>query len=207
MNPWEQVDINIYEKHMKSNNVMQLQKLNDIMGNQLKYNKPFVGILGVAGGNGLNHIDTLITKKVYGIDINKEYLEICKSRYCELRDILETIHSDLSDDTIALPFTNLLICNLVIEYIGVKQFCKIIERNSDYIEVISCVIQKNNGDYFVSHTDEGKDLHKLEAVHHDIKEFALTKELIDLNFQCILREKYALPNSKEFIRLDYIKST
>lgn len=203
LNPWEQVDIDVYEKHMKSDNVKQLPMLNYIMEEQFKYSKPYVGILGVAGGNGLEHIDKTITKKVYGMDINEDYLKICESRYSKLGDTLETIHCNLSDDSLSLPFTNLLICNLIIEYIGVNQFSKIIKRNIDNVEIISCVIQKNNDNYFVSNSDEAKQLQALNTVHHNITELELNKALLDINFQCIRKEKYALPNSKEFIRLDF----
>ena len=37
-------------------------------------------ILGIAGGNGLEHVDKKKYTKVYGIDINKEYLTAAKKQ-------------------------------------------------------------------------------------------------------------------------------
>ena len=37
--------------------------------------------LGIAGGNGLEHIDNQITKTVFGIDINQDYLNTTYKRY------------------------------------------------------------------------------------------------------------------------------
>ncbi|MFW6306305.1 MAG: methyltransferase type 11, partial [Bacillota bacterium] len=75
-NPWKEIDLNTYENHMKSNDVFQLQTLNAITGEQLSdYNYSYIGILGIAGGNGLECIDKDKTSKVYGFDISKNYLE------------------------------------------------------------------------------------------------------------------------------------
>lgn len=58
-NPWTEISINNYEKHMSLESVYQLQALNGIMKEQFySYPVKSIMILGVAGGNGLDHIDT-----------------------------------------------------------------------------------------------------------------------------------------------------
>lgn len=90
---------------------------------QLKdYDNYYITILGIAGGNGLEHINCTKTKKVYGIDINKSYLKDCRKMYPNLNKILELIHYDLAADDVILPKSDVLICNLIIEYIGEKTF-------------------------------------------------------------------------------------
>lgn len=70
-NPWEKVSLKDYENHMKLSTVHKLQELNEIMKSQIyKYKVKTVAILGIAGGNGLEHIDISKIDKVYGIDIN-----------------------------------------------------------------------------------------------------------------------------------------
>lgn len=39
-NPWNEIDINDYEKHMSLENIHQLQTLNDIMKNQFTIGAP-----------------------------------------------------------------------------------------------------------------------------------------------------------------------
>jgi len=52
-------------------------KKDGMMKKQLnQYDVKSVMILGIAGGNGLEHIDTQKIRKVYGVDINNEYFEI-----------------------------------------------------------------------------------------------------------------------------------
>ena len=65
-NPWKCINLSDYEKHMALASVKQLQALNQMMKGQLnKYNVQTVMILGVAGGNGLEHVDTEINKYEY----------------------------------------------------------------------------------------------------------------------------------------------
>ena len=57
-NPWEEISLSDYENHMKLDSVMQLQNLNQMMKDQFSaYPVSSVMVLGIAGGNGLEHID------------------------------------------------------------------------------------------------------------------------------------------------------
>ncbi len=81
-NPWKDISLSDYESHMALDSVQQLQAMNQMMKGQLnQYDIQSAMILGIAGGNGLEHIDTEKLNKVYGVDINQEYLLITKKRY------------------------------------------------------------------------------------------------------------------------------
>ena len=83
-----------------------------------------VMILGIAGGNGLEHIDIKKYKKVYGVDINELYLQETQMRYSSLADILQCLHLDIVCETEKLPQSQLLVANLLIEYIGYDTFVR-----------------------------------------------------------------------------------
>lgn len=71
VHPWKEIPLSDYENHMKLDSVMQLQNMNQMMKGQLNaYPVSSVMILGIAGGNGLEHIDRNKFQKIYGIDIN-----------------------------------------------------------------------------------------------------------------------------------------
>ena len=56
-NPWKNISLSDYEGHMSLDNVMQLQTLSTIMKRQFTgYDVSTAMVLGVAGGNGLEHI-------------------------------------------------------------------------------------------------------------------------------------------------------
>lgn len=203
-NPWELIDLAIYEKHLSSNEVYQLQTLNQITKEQLADNDcTYVGILGIAGGNGLDHINLSKTKKVYAIDINKTYLEICRKRFDHLSNTLELLHCDLTANDVKLPYTSLLICNLIIEYLGENEFVSNIARNKSNLDIISCVIQKNNNNSFVSPSAHTSHFDPIASIHHDIDERSLKTIFYDYGFVCIKCKNYDLPNGKEFIRMDF----
>ena len=88
-NPWENIPLTDYENHMKLDSVMQLQAMNEMMKEQFDtYSVSSVMIFGIAGGNGLEHIQKDKFEKVYGIDINSSYLQSVKRRYPNLDGLL-----------------------------------------------------------------------------------------------------------------------
>ena len=63
-NPWQKINLSDYENHMSLESVYQLQVLNQMMQAQFTdYDIETIMILGVAGGNGLEHIDKNKIKK------------------------------------------------------------------------------------------------------------------------------------------------
>ena len=148
-NPWEDINLKDYENHMSLENVFQLQSMNNIMKEQFySYDIDTVMILGIAGGNGLEHIDKQKFKLVYGVDINKNYLNECAKRYSILGDIFRPICVDLMDNALQLPSAQLLVANLLIEYIGYECFQNIVKIVQP--QYVSCVIQINTETSFVS---------------------------------------------------------
>ena len=84
-NPWEEIPLSDYEKHMKLDSVMQLQVMNKLMKGQFNaYPVSNIMILGVAGGNGLEHISKDKFERVYAVDVNSAYLKEVTRRYSDL---------------------------------------------------------------------------------------------------------------------------
>lgn len=207
INPWKNIDLKIYESHMALDNICQLQALNVITRDQLRSHEyGHVAILGIAGGNGLEHIDIDKVKTIYGFDVNEQYIEACRFRYPQLIHCMELACCDLSQANMQLPESDLLICNLIIEYLGVKPFTDLIKNNKKQVNALSCVIQKNMHNSFVSHSEYTAALEPLSGIHHDIDANELTYSLANMGFLLQATFYYDLPNGKEFIRLDFKKS-
>ncbi len=204
INPWLEIDLNDYENHMKLDSIYQLQTMNKIMYHQfLDYPISSVMILGVAGGNGLNHFASDKIKTLYGVDINSNYLEICKKRFDYLGDSFVAIQANLLSDDCILPRADLVIANLLVEYIGCDVFVKRISQiNPTYVSV---VIQVNSDENFVSDSPYLKSFQRLDEVLHSVDKNKLNQCMIDIRYDLILNKKEKLPNSKVFIRLDYKK--
>lgn len=204
-NPWEEISLETYEKHMSLDSVKQLQLMNRIMKSQFEdYPVDTVMILGIAGGNGLEHIDIKKYKKVYGVDINELYLQETQKRYSNLADILQCLHLDIVCETEKLPQSQLLVANLLIEYIGYDAFVRAV--NIINPEYISCVIQINTDEeMWVSDSPYIHAFDGLDEIHHQMESDVLNEKMNSIGFKLILQDMTELPNSKALIRLDYQK--
>lgn len=201
-NPWNSISLEDYENHMKLDSVSQLQGLNTLMKHQFSaYPASTVMVLGVAGGNGLEYVNTEEIKILYGVDVNHNYLRECRNRYPELHQVLVTIQADLQDSDTFLPKSEVVIANLLIEYIGYQNFQHIIELVSP--NYISCVIQVNPDAEFVSISPYDKAFESLKNVHYTIEEEVLCEALLKYGYRLILKEITELPNRKKLVRLDY----
>ena len=118
-NPWLSIPLADYEGHMKSAEVRQLDALSELFAEALACCRPAsVAVLGVAGGNGLEHVDTSITKRIVGLDVNPLYLDEVRRRYSDTRD-LELHCVDLAKDLVDLQPAQLVHAALVFEHAGV----------------------------------------------------------------------------------------
>ncbi len=201
-NPWEDIPLTDYENHMKLDSVMQLQAMNEMMKEQFDtYSISSVMIFGIAGGNGLEHIQKDKFEKVYGIDINTSYLQSVKQKYSNLDGLLECLCINLIDEADKLPKADMVIANLLIEYIGYECFQNALRQvNPKYV---SCIIQINMEDSWVSDSPYLHVFDGLEQVHHQIEESELKKAMFEIGYHAIKTLEYMLPNGKKLVQIDF----
>lgn len=205
-NPWEEIELDDYENHMSLDSVYQLQALNEMMKEQIyTYSCESLMILGIAGGNGLEHIDTNIFQKVYGIDINRTYLNECKSRYPALNKIFIPICADLTDSELKLPAAQLLVANLLIEYIGYDCFKKAVKAVKP--QHISCIIQIDIDESYISDSPYIHTFDRLDEIHHQIEEKALIIAMYEIGYSHNMQDERILPNGKKLVRLDFVRNS
>ena len=204
-NPWEEIRLEDYEKHMALDSVRQLQALNGIMKAQMEaYPVKTVMILGVAGGNGLEHAAPEKLDRVYGVDINREYLQAAGDRFAGLGEKLGLICLDLTKDAGKLPKAELVIADLLIEYTGYAAFTAAVKQAG--AGVVSCVIQINpEEETWVSDSPYLHVFDRLDEVHHQMNEEGLVSVMMDAGYRQILQEEAGLPNGKKLVRIDFEK--
>lgn len=201
-NPWEEISLSDYENHMRLDSVMQLQAMNEMMKSQFNdYSVTNIMILGIAGGNGLEHISKDKFEKVYGVDVNSDYLKETAHRYSCLDGILNCLCIDLINETDKLPKADMVIANLLIEYIGYECFQRAV-RQADP-KYVSCMIQINSEGNWVSESPYLHAFDVLEQVHHQIEVHTLEKTMLEIGYHTIKTLEYALPNGKKFIQIDF----
>lgn len=201
-NPWEEIPLADYENHMKLDSVMQLQAMNEMMKGQFDtYPVSRVMIFGIAGGNGLEHVQKEKFEKVYGVDINSAYLREVVKRYPELDGLLECLRVNLIDETEKLPKADMIIANLLIEYIGYECFQKAVKQvNPKYV---SCIIQINMEDNWVSDSPYLHVFDGLEQIHHQMEERALENAMAEIGYHAVRTLEHMLPNGKKLVQTDF----
>ncbi len=204
-NPWEEISLSDYERHMSLDCVRQLQTMDSLMKQQFEaYPVQTAMVLGVAGGNGLEHVSRDKFTRVYGVDINADYLKETQRRYPQLDGVLECVQLDIINEYEKLPKAQLVIANLLIEYIGYEAFKNaLLQIAPDYV---SCVIQINTDTKnWVSDSPYLHAFDRLDEVHHQMEEKALENALGEIGYRRILCSHEDLPNGKALVRLDFAK--
>jgi len=117
-------------------------------------------------------------------------------------EVLECLHIDLINEAEKLPQTQLLIANLLIEYIGYGAFQQAVLQTAP--QYVSCVIQINTDEeQWVSESPYLRAFDRLDEVHHQMEEKALTSAMEEIGYSLILQESCPLPNGKALVRLDF----
>ena len=201
-NPWKSIKLSDYENHMKLDSVKQLQTLNSMMKKQLDTSPArSVMILGIAGGNGLEHINTEKYIAVYGIDVNAEYLQEVEKRYAKLGGVLKCFCVDLTADISELPAADLVIANLLIEYIGYEYFQRVVKQLKP--KYVSCGIQINTDKEFVSDSPYTHSFDGLNSVHCQMETDKLINTMDDIGYKAVSEAEYPLPNGKKLVQIDF----
>lgn len=202
MNPWEEITLSDYEDHMSLGSVYQLQAMNKMMKEQFyDHDVSSVMVLGIAGGNGFEHIDCGIFKNVYGVDINQSYLDECGNRYPALKGVFKAICADLTDADLQLPYAELLVANLLIEYIGYENFKRAVKMVRP--KYVSCIIQINTDESFVSDSPYLHVFDRLDEVHRRIDKAELIGSMAEIGYIKELQREKELPNRKKLVRIDF----
>ena len=212
-NPWHDIAVEDYDAHMGHENVRQLAALSAIVKEQLETippamrSKAEIAILGVANGNGLEHILPLGIGKAIGIDINLRFLMACRMRYAVLGKRLVLRQMDLAGETAAaadiLRDTDMIIANLLIEHIHLQNFMALIHALPPKKRTISCVIQVNPDGAIASRSGHEQAFADVVSAMEEAEELAITAAMDNSGYVRQQRLVYPLPNGKSFIRLDY----
>ncbi len=89
-NPWTVVPAADYERHMGPDGVDQLAPLAALFQESYLAAQPDRLLLpGCGTGNGLEHVDPAVTKRIVGVDVNLQYLGVARQRYFHLGPRLE----------------------------------------------------------------------------------------------------------------------
>jgi threonine dehydrogenase-like Zn-dependent dehydrogenase len=120
-NPWLSIPLSDYEGHMDA--AQQLTALSSLFAQALKICQPeSVAVLGIAGGNGLEHLSRAATgiTRIVGVDINAQYLDEVRRRFGA--DLPLELHCiDLARDELRVTRVALVHAGLFFEHAGIAR--------------------------------------------------------------------------------------
>jgi SAM-dependent methyltransferase len=198
-NPWLNIPYADYERHMAHPGVGQLKLLNEIIAARVKQLEPkTVVVLGACTGNGFEHFSD--AELVYAVDINPDYLEICKQRFGSYGNSLRCVAADIDRQELDIPpaSIDLVICHLLLEYVDAGTALNKIKQVMSVRGTLNVVIQENRNNSFVSDTGV-TSLASLSAFARSVE----AKYLFDHpDFEVIAVAEHELPNGKVFKSFD-----
>lgn len=206
-NPWTEIPLEDYESHMSHSLVGQLDFLNSLTKKYLNIIKPETCMfLGIAGGNGLEHIDNNITKKVIGIDINQNYLDATHKRYNDKIYSLKLINSDISKTEEVFCSADFIWAALVLEYIGMEKSLEFSKNNLQHGGHFIVSIQSNNGVQSVSQTGI-ESIKKSGDIFQMINPDLLIDKATELGLRLIENEEFIFQNGKSLKTFHFVRDT
>jgi len=140
---------------------------------------------------------------VRGYDINRDYLASCRQRYADRFGARLMLIECSIERTLVIDPTELLIANLIIEYVGVAEFVAFAQSNAERIGVLSCVTQQNRGVGLVSATDYATAFAGLESIASEVNPEVLAAAMTAAHFTLVETTEHPLPNGKVLTRQDF----
>jgi len=202
-NAWNSIPLEDYERHMQHKEVAQSQLLNHLTKKYLqKHNPESPLFLGVSGGNGLEHIDINKTKRVYGIDVNKSYLEETQKRFGEKIKQLVLAEADISTSNESFLKADFVWAALIFEYIDIQKGFEFIANNIGDFTRLIITIQSNNGNQSVSQT-EIESIKYVKEIFKIVNKDHLQINALKFGFELIGSEENILPNGKSFLTYEF----
>jgi hypothetical protein len=202
-NPWLNIPLEDYELHMSHDSVGQSGLLNSLTKKYLDKIKPQTAIfLGIAGGNGLEHIDRNITQRVIGIDINPDYLSATFKRYNHQIDFLQLLNLDIAKNSESICEADFIWAALILEYTGIDKVLEFSANNICRDGHLIVSIQSNNNKQSVSPTGI-ESVKKAGEIFSIVNPEVLVSEASETGFMQIGKEENALPNGKSIITFHF----
>ena len=183
---------------MSSADVRQLTVLAELFKSALDRCRPeSVGVLGVAGGNGLEQIDCKVTKRIVGVDINQRYLDEVQRRFGALPG-LELHCCNLAERGLSLAPVMLVHAGLIFEHVGLslalKNALSLVAPGGGFSVVLQLPSDEEQGIASTSYTS-------MQALKEDFKliDVGEFQRLVEQKgFQIVEQERRFLPAGKAF---------
>jgi len=199
-NPWLSIPAADYEGHMGSPQVAQLEFLSRIFGELMGELKPAsLVVLGAATGNGFERVQPAGIRKLIALDINQEYLDVCRERFGARIPGLELVCADIASFETEPASIDFVHAALFLEYV---EPAVVVEKASRWLKphgIFAVVLQiASESCGKVSETGFAS-LKRLEPVMRLVDPARLATLAARYGFSAVKSETVRLESRKEFL--------
>ena len=205
-NPWLDITESDYVGHMSSPDVNQRPVLNRLLRDALQHAQPrTVLILGCSTGNGFEHVDATVTRRVVGVDVNPTYLRRLIDRFPNPAFALEVRCADLAEYPFESDAFDLVHAALALEYVD---WLPLLPRLADTLRsrgTLSVVLQRPSASSPAVTPTAFASLRSLESVFHFVAPDVIVAQASDVGLGLDYRRTQPLPSAKGFEVLRFVK--
>ena len=206
-NPWLQIPASDYEDHMSLPEVAQAQALNRLMGSALKeYTPESIAVIGCTTGNGFEHIDAALTRRVVGVDINPAYLAILEKRFAGRIPGLELAEADVAAPDFQIDPVSMVFAGLVFEYVDAADALNNIYRSMLSEAILLAVLQLPSSASSPVTATRYKSLERLAPIMNLVSPSKFSEACSEIGLQLISSDTIPLKKGKAFFVGIYRKS-
>jgi len=208
INPWLRIPASDYEAHMALPEVAQAQSLSSLMALALtEYTPMSLAVIGCTTGNGFEHINTALTQRVVGIDINSDYLKILETRFDGRIPGLELIKADITDPDFWINPVSMVFAGLVFEYVDVLCALRSIARCLAAGGIFLAVLQEPSTESAPVTATRYKSLELLSPIMNLVSHIEFSNMCSNIGLKEIRTDTIPLKKGKSFFVGFYRKDT
>jgi len=206
-NPWLDINEVDYVGHMSSPAVNQRPVLSRLLRDALESALPgTVLVLGCSTGNGLEHVDATVTRRVTGVDINSTYLRRLVERFSNPAFALDVRCADLAEYAFERDAFDLVHAGLVLEYVDWPPLLPRLAETLRPGGTLSVVLQHPSVSSPAVTPTEFASLRSLESVFRFVEPDVLVARAYDVGLELEYRRTEPLPSAKAFEVLRFVKA-
>ena len=169
-----------------------------------KYSPEKFVLLGGCTGNGLEHVNPKVTKEVFCVDINPDYLEVARKRFATTLPGLRLLAADLDRDPLNIKGADLVMAALVLEYVDPRKIMFTIAHMLRPGGIAVFVLQQSGAQSFVSKTIF-KSLEPLQGFCNELSPSQLNEMAHNFGLIQLAMEEVLLESGKKFVLADFAK--
>ena len=198
-NPWLEIPLSDYERHMSLPEIRQAQMLGDYFARLIKRYRPTsVAVIGCTGGNGFERIEAGEVRRVVAVDINPQYLEAVTVRHGKRLACIEVHCVDVQSGPLRFEPVDLIYAALLFEYVDVPSALATLKGICRPGGTLATVLQLPNPDLSAVSPSPYRSMDALAPVIRLVAPEDLCAQADAVGFRLVLSDVIALPSGKSF---------